>query len=158
MYRRDRGRHRLERQACDPRSDWTPLNVTRFLIAPPEPLPIATEGVLAVSPDGRQIAYVAGQEGGRRLYVRNIEQFEGRPISGSEGADTPRFSPDGKWLAFVADRKLKKVAVDGGDAVIVTDFTEGRGLTWESNEAILFNRAVHPAYGECRRRAASRRR
>jgi Tol biopolymer transport system component len=71
--------------------------------------------------------------------VRNIEQFEGRPISGSEGADTPRFSPDGKWLAFVADRKLKKVAVDGGDAVIVTDFTEGRGVTWESNEAILFN-------------------
>jgi len=122
-----------------PSSTPASLSVPRLVVVPPEPLPIATEGALTFSPDGRQLAYVAGIQGRTRLYVRDIDQFESRPIPGTEGADSPRFSPDGKWVAFTAERKLKKVAITGGAVTTVADFTEGRGLTWGPDNTILFN-------------------
>ena len=67
-----------------------------------------------MSPDGRHVAYVAGRGGGRRLYVRDLSQFESRMIPGTEGADSLTFSPDSEWLAFGVQGTIKKVARDGG--------------------------------------------
>ena len=97
------------------------------------------EGIIALSSDGQRIAYAAVVGGRQQLYLRDVDQFEGKPIPGTEGADYPAFSPDGKWLAFSAAFKLMKVAVAGGMPVTVCEYTEGRGLSWESNDSILFN-------------------
>ena len=113
--------------------------VVRLAVVPESPLPAEGEGVIALSPDGRHVAYVVGAAGRQRLYLRDVDQFEGKPIPGTEGADYPAFSPDGKWLAFSAAFKLMKVAVAGGMPVTVCEYTEGRGLSWESNDSILFN-------------------
>jgi Tol biopolymer transport system component len=64
-------------------------------VAAAEPLPGDAEGLVAISPDGRQLAYVAGRNRERRLYLRSLDQFDSKPLTGTEGADLPLFSPDG---------------------------------------------------------------
>src|SRR5207244_2734614 len=66
-----------------------------------------------LSPDGERLAYVSTGKGeARRLYTRRLDQAESRAITGTEGADAPFFSPDGRWIGFFAGQKLKKVSVD----------------------------------------------
>jgi len=92
-----------------------------------------------LSPDGTQIAFV-GQDAGKksRLYVRSLDQSRASPLSGTEGARLPFFSPDGQWVAFFADGKLKKVSVQGGAAVTLCDANDGRGGSWGENGTIVF--------------------
>ena len=74
--------------------------IARVLVAPAEPLPSDVEGLFAVSPDGRQLVYVAGPDRERRLYLRNIDQFDSKPVPGSEGADFRSFPrTDSGWLS-----------------------------------------------------------
>src|SRR5207248_2191260 len=96
-------------------------------------------GVLAVSPDGRRIMYSTGAATNDRLYLRDIDQFEGRPIAGTEHAATATFSPDGQSIAFVAERKLKTVALNGGAPRSVHETVDEPGLHWASDNTILFN-------------------
>jgi eukaryotic-like serine/threonine-protein kinase len=104
----------------------------------PEPaLTPTTEAPIAMSPDGQHIAFVSGPQA--LLHVRDIDSFDPRVLPGTEGAETPVFSPDGTWIAFFANRKVKKVAVAGGTPLTLCDFAEGLGLGWESNDSILFN-------------------
>src|SRR5262249_22564744 len=65
-------------------------------------------GALAISPDGHSIIYM-GVDDQLRLYVRNLDSSESRPIPGTEGGRSPFFSPDGKWLGFLTEHYLKKV-------------------------------------------------
>ena len=114
------------------------ITPARLSVVPEPALSARAEGVLAMSPDGRQIVYVSDRD--QTLYVRDIDRFEARALPGTEGADSPVFSPDGKWIAFFANRKVKKVALAGGTPVPLTDVDdEARGLGWESDAAILFN-------------------
>jgi Tol biopolymer transport system component len=112
--------------------------LARFLIAPPEPL-AESDGVLTLSRDGRRLAYAAGPTGRQRLFVREIDQFESRPIPGTEGAVSATFSPDGQSLAFLAERRLKTVVLAGGTPLTLRDRVDGAGLNWTSDQAILFN-------------------
>ena len=68
---------------------------------------------LAISPDGQRLVFVGLQGESRQLYQRLLSQFEWQPIAGTEGAEEPFFSPDGEWIAFFADDKLKKVSLAG---------------------------------------------
>jgi eukaryotic-like serine/threonine-protein kinase len=70
--------------------------------------------IVALSPDGRTLAYVARDEAGDRLFVRNLDEFNSQPLDGTEGARSPFFSQDGEWIAFVAGGTLKKVSLAGG--------------------------------------------
>ena len=126
--------------------------VARFVISLPPGEPLAASfddqnTSLALSPDGRYVAYVAGDR--EQLYVRPIDGFESRLIGGTEGADTPFFSPDGQWLGFFANRKLKKVALAGGSPLALCDafsgaFSGAFGAIWEPDGTILYALAAPP--------------
>lgn len=63
---------------------------------------------VAMSPDGTHLAYIASRGGSEQLNLRAMDQFESRPIAGTEGAYSPFFSYDGQWIGFFAAGKLKK--------------------------------------------------
>jgi serine/threonine-protein kinase len=110
-----------------------------------------------LSPDGRVLAYTAHRTGQPppQLHVRRLEQLQATPLSGTDGARDPFFSPDGQWIAFFADGKLKKVSVTGGGAAVtIGDAPEGRGGTWSEDGTILFTPAAMPGVGLSRISAA----
>jgi Tol biopolymer transport system component len=110
----------------------------RFVIAPSESLSDA-DGVLVMSRDGRRVAYAAGVPGRQRLFVREIDQFANKAIPDTEGVVSATFSPDGQSIAFVAERKLRTVAVAGGTPLTLRDRVDGVGLAWTSDRTILYN-------------------
>jgi serine/threonine protein kinase/Tol biopolymer transport system component len=119
-----------------------PRPVTRFTIALPSSQALAglAEQALAFSADGSQLAYLSTTgEGAQQIYLRAMNGVEGRPVRGTERATNPFFSPDGQWLGFFADGKLKKVLVNGGVAQDVVAVPEGsRGASWASAHTIAF--------------------
>jgi serine/threonine protein kinase/Tol biopolymer transport system component len=109
---------------------------------------------VAISPDGTNVAFVARQSGVSELYLRPINRLEAREISDTRGATAPFFSPDGQWLGFFADGKLKKVSTAGGVVVSLTDAatSANASATWSSNDSIAFTGgpsglAIVPAAG-----------
>jgi serine/threonine-protein kinase len=95
--------------------------------------------VLSLSPDGTHLVYVGVSSEGRRLYLRSLDQFSVTPISGTEGGASPFFSPDGQWIGFWADRKLKKVSLAGGQPLTLCDAAVPRGASWGPDGTILFS-------------------
>jgi len=94
---------------------------------------------VVLSPDGRKLAFVASSSDlKRRIYVRLLDQIQAISLSGTENARTPFFSPDGEWLGFFADGKLKKVSVHGGAVVTLCAAAGGRGGSWGEDGTIVF--------------------
>ncbi|MFN0172195.1 MAG: protein kinase domain-containing protein [Bryobacteraceae bacterium] len=87
----------------------------------------------AVSPDGQRIAFVTQN----RLVVRRLDQKEGAPLAGTEGATYPFFSPDGQWVGFFASGKLQKIPVEGGATITLCDAPNGRGGSWGEDGNII---------------------
>ncbi len=94
---------------------------------------------LAVSPDGQRVAFV-GCAQTCQIYLRDRREIDARPLPGTEGAGSPFFSPDGRWIGYGADGKLKKVALDTGAVVTLGDAAQFRGGSWGEDGTILFNR------------------
>jgi serine/threonine-protein kinase len=102
-----------------------------------------------LSPDGKKLAFVASSsDQTRRIYVRLLEELRATALSGTEDADQPFFSPDGQWLGFFADRKLKKISVEGGAAVTICDGPESGGASWSENGTIAFVPGVRTALSQ----------
>ncbi len=124
------------------RANIPPPVVSRLSI--PLPVPLSTHyetANVALSPDGRTLAYVGVMNGIRSLYVRTMNQIEVRPLAGTEGATGPDFSPDGAWIVFVADRKLKKVPVPGGSPTVVNEGNPDTiSIDWAPDGTIVFTR------------------
>jgi serine/threonine protein kinase/Tol biopolymer transport system component len=99
-----------------------------------------TYGTSAIlSPDGTRLALVAsGSDQKRRIYVRSLDQLQATALSGTENARDPFFSPDGQWIGFFADSKLKKISVQGGAAVTLCDVPDDRGGSWGEDGTIVF--------------------
>jgi eukaryotic-like serine/threonine-protein kinase len=93
----------------------------------------------ALSLDGRNLAFVTSNGGPNQVWVRAMEAFEARPLAGTDGATYPFWSPDGAYLAFFADGKLKKVAIAGGPPQTLCDASSGRGGSWNRDGVILFS-------------------
>jgi serine/threonine-protein kinase len=78
------------------------------------------------SPDGTRLVYVSQ----RRLFTRRLDQTKAAELPGTEGAFAPFFSPDGQWIAFFTQGKLKKISVEGGAAITLCDAPNARGGSW----------------------------
>jgi serine/threonine-protein kinase len=107
-------------------------------LSPGKTISTSRSSQVAVSPDGTRIAVTETDSTGRwRLATRLLEQREFVPLSGTDGAIAPFFSPDGQWIAFTAaaDGKLKKIAVEGGAPVTLCDAPFG-GMSWGDDNII----------------------
>jgi hypothetical protein len=92
-----------------------------------------------LSSDGTRLAFIAtGPDEKRRAYIRSLDQLQATPLSGTEGASDLFFSPDGQWLGFFAEGKLKKISVQGGAAVSICDAPFGFGASWAEDDTIVF--------------------
>jgi len=91
---------------------------------------------LAISRDGTRLAFRGGQNG--EIHLRMMDQLESRPLPGTAGNALPFFSPDGQWIGFAQQGKLKKVPVTGGAAVTLCDAGGGGGAIWAADGTILF--------------------
>ena len=103
--------------------------------------------VLAVSPDGSSVVYVANNQ----LYLRSLAGLEARPIPGTQDSQSPAnpvFSPDGRSIAFYAGAAgltgtFKSIAVTGGPVVtICTAERSPLGMSWDA-DTILFGEGSH---------------
>ena len=121
-----------------PRTD-TPARFVQFEVE------LKSNGVLAsdvgtavvVSPDGTRVVFVSRTADGRtHLNSRRLDQPSAIPLTGTDGARGPFVSPDGRWVGFWADGKLKKVSVDGGSPVILCDASDLLGASWEGDTII----------------------
>ncbi len=112
----------------------------RFTIAPPADAPLAfnaTDAMIALSPDGTHMAFVA-RGAAVRLMLRRLDRLDASTLSGTDGARMPFFSPDGRWIGYWAAGSLRKIAVTGGPSRELCRVPVPRGATWTSNDTIVF--------------------
>ncbi|MBI1875910.1 MAG: PD40 domain-containing protein, partial [Acidobacteria bacterium] len=114
----------------------------RLSILPPAEASFMPGSGVEISPDGRFLAFVASTGGTPQLWIRPLDAPATRPLPGTEGAESPFWSPDSRYLAFFAESKLKKVAASGGPPQTICDAALGRGGTWSTTGTIAFTPRV----------------
>ncbi len=95
---------------------------------------------IALSPDGRRLAYVARDSSGRNLlWIRALDSLSMQALPGTENPSFPFWSPDSRLLGFFADGKLKKIDASGGPAQTLCDAPINRGGAWNREGVIVFS-------------------
>jgi serine/threonine-protein kinase len=95
-------------------------------------------GFLALSPDGTLLAVIVrGADGATRLATRRLDQNQTTTLAGTEDASSPFFSPDGQWIAFYSNRKIKKISAGGGVAVTLCEAGGGITGSWGEDGNII---------------------
>jgi serine/threonine-protein kinase len=116
--------------------------IARFELRPAAGTSFDTRApALAVSADGETLAWSACADDGSGcgLYVRPVDRLDAARLPGTDGASAPFFSPDGRWIGFFADGKLKKIAASGGAAAILADAPVAGGAAWGADGRIVFS-------------------
>jgi eukaryotic-like serine/threonine-protein kinase len=124
------------------------IEPVRFSVYPPEKAVFSgpanvTVAVpqFALSPDGRSMVYVTKSSGTDPvIWLRSLDQVTARPLAGTEHAQLPFWSPDGRWLAFFAEGKLKKIPVAGGPVQVLADVADAFGGSWGADGSIIFSK------------------
>jgi serine/threonine-protein kinase len=93
---------------------------------------------LAVSADGAQVAFVAGRPPETRIFIRRLDEPEPRPVPGTEGGESPFFSPDGARLGFFEGGRLKVLTIAGGAPLPLAAAPRPQGGTWGTDDSIFF--------------------
>ena len=92
-----------------------------------------------LSADGSTLAFVGHKATGpSQIYIRRLDQLQATPLAGTESARDQFFSPDGRWLAFFSNGKLRKISVTGGAPVTLCDAPSDRGGWWADDGSIVF--------------------
>jgi serine/threonine protein kinase len=128
--------------------------IARLWLAPPSPtprvvrftiqLPISRQlESISLSPDGRKLAYTGTEAGQSRIYVRSFDSGSDVPLTGTEGARAPFFSPEGNQVGFFVRNVVMKVPVAGGEPTTMWQLPEAQyatrsnTATWMDDGAIL---------------------
>ena len=116
-----------------------PSSVRRLVINTETELSFWWSSSVVISPDGKNVVFVSQKDGERMLFLRAMDKFESTQIQGTAGASSPFFSPDGQWVGFHADGKLKKVSVFGGVPITLLENNTFFGASWGPDESIYFS-------------------
>src|SRR5262249_19732162 len=84
----------------------------------------------ALSPNGLTLAFVAESQDTTRIWLRPLDGTTARRLDGTERAYGVSWSPDGRYLAFAASGKLKRIEVATGAVKELCTAADGRGITW----------------------------
>ena len=95
-------------------------------------------GALDLSPDGSRLISIGERGDKSQLFLRTLDQLESSPLDGTENAVGPFFSPDGQWIGFFADGKLKKLAITGGAPTVICEGVGGICGSWGVDDTIVF--------------------
>jgi len=125
-----------ERRPRRPSASPKETAVLRLSILPPEN---AAFDSFAISPDGRKLAFTASLKGKLMLWVRALDSLEAKPLTGTDNAAYPFWSPDSRSIGFFAiPNKLKTIEIAGGPARDIADVVVGRGGAWSPDGVIVF--------------------
>jgi len=120
----------------------TPMPPVRFSITVPLEEQVVQGGLVALSDDGIQVAYVSRLDGIDRICIRALDEWESQCIAGTEGARDPFFSPDGRQIGFSGENfeGLKVIDLDTGTTTELAD-RSAMGASWHPDgDSIIFNR------------------
>jgi DNA-binding winged helix-turn-helix (wHTH) protein len=126
-------------------------DVVRFEIALPPGDTLVRRGhqsSVALAPDGSRLVYAAWRNGERQLFLRSMDQPAVIPIPGTQGVQgAPFFSPDGKWIGFIAGGKLSKAPVAGGPPVEIAELSTVRAHHGDPMTLLCLPLTRSAAYG-----------
>jgi Tol biopolymer transport system component len=119
-----------------------PRTVSRYGLALPGEQGARADGFAAITPDGSRIVYAGPSEvpGLRRLWVKDRDRFDARPIAGSDGATAMAVSPDGERLAVVILNEIRVTSLDGGGFTTLADGVSGSygSVTWLDDGSLVY--------------------
>ena len=115
----------------------------RFLIQTPADQPLDAAGInrdIFLSPDGKNLVLkVRNSNLENELHLRPMDDPDATLIRGTERANEAFFSPDGEWIAFFADRQLKKVSLRGGVPITLCEVSDNTAQgSWGPGDTIIF--------------------
>jgi serine/threonine protein kinase len=121
-----------------------PASVVQSSILPPPGTSFVTmlpaSGPAVLSPDGTRIAFTARDDKSKvLLYVRPLASLSAQPLSGTDDAMYPFWSPDSREIGFFTPGKMKKINAAGGPPQTLLDSVNGRGGTWSKEGVIVFS-------------------
>ena len=113
---------------------------SHFTIVLPEGLEVVNTNMapLAISPDGRTVAFPGRKAGRTQLYVYDVSTGETRALDGTDDARSPFFKPDGRWIGYFGRRKLRKITIGGTSPDELADAEDGRGASWSTDDIIYY--------------------
>ncbi|MBL7960815.1 serine/threonine-protein kinase [bacterium] len=96
-----------------------------------------------ISPDGSKVVFAASDSLSHKgLWVLSLKSNEAKALAGTETAQYPFWSPDGRWIGFFADGKVKTIDAGGGPVIEIADAPFGRGGAWSNKGVILYSPSV----------------
>ena len=112
--------------------------VTRFTV--PIPGTVTEAARFELSPNGRMLAIASSENGRRGLWLRPLDSLEARLLPGTEGAESPFWSPDSAHVGFFADGRLMRVPIAGGASSVIAQIGAGfAGASWSDSGTIVFS-------------------
>ncbi len=124
----------------------TPAEPMRLAIQLDASQELGTGGnsTIAFSPDGESLVFSGRESGKQSLFRRKLGERETVPVPGTEGGDSPFFSPDGRWIGFVAESQMRKVPAEGGRPFSLGEARGAGGCAWLLDGTIVYA----PIYSE----------
>jgi Tol biopolymer transport system component len=101
--------------------------------------PTTDPASIAISPDGQKIVFVATSESRSRLWLRSLDSVTSQPLTGTDGATYPFWSPDSRSIGFFADSNLKRIDTGSGSVQTLAKAPLARGGAWNRDGTILFS-------------------
>ena len=122
--------------------DQPSINLTALLPADTNLTVTGARPDIAISPDGRLIAFSAWTKDDSAIFLRPINRSDAVQVAGTKGGKNPFFSPKGDWIAFAIDTTLYKIPVGGGAPIEICPLSGLRGAVWLPDDTIVLSPAA----------------